>query len=136
MFFLVILDKAHYMLFYLAPAMYPRFLIALDENLEPLPVTVRVGQVNNIPNLARLYPLTPFPRPWMLLDKQANRGQYPVSKPTKHLCGLVQRREPNLRQRSTTHSRTTWKGLSFYRRTQVGKQRRRWSCNVVVDPVA
>ena len=33
------------MLYFLVTAMYPRFLITLDENLKPLPVSVRVGQV-------------------------------------------------------------------------------------------
>jgi hypothetical protein len=33
------------MLYYLVPAMYPRFMITLDEDLKSLPVTVRVGQV-------------------------------------------------------------------------------------------
>ena len=42
----VILDKYHWMLYFLAPAMYPRFLITLNEELEPVPVTVRVGQVS------------------------------------------------------------------------------------------
>jgi 26S proteasome regulatory subunit N1 len=41
----VILDKYHWMLYYLVPAMYPRFMITLDEDLKSLPVTVRVGQV-------------------------------------------------------------------------------------------
>ena len=40
---LVILDKYHWMLYYLVTAMYPRFLITLDEELKPIPVTVRVG---------------------------------------------------------------------------------------------
>jgi len=39
-----ILDKYHWMLYYLVPAMYPRFMITLDEDLKSLPVTVRVGQ--------------------------------------------------------------------------------------------
>lgn len=34
------------MLFLLTPAMYPRFLITVDEKLESIPVTVRVGQVS------------------------------------------------------------------------------------------
>lgn len=34
------------MLYLLVTAMYPRFLITLDENLESKPVTVRVGQVS------------------------------------------------------------------------------------------
>ena len=43
---IVILDKCHWMLYLLTPAMYPRFLITLDEKLENYPVTVRVGQVS------------------------------------------------------------------------------------------
>ncbi|KAF8624967.1 hypothetical protein AX15_005608 [Amanita polypyramis BW_CC] len=39
-----ILDKYHWMLFFLAPAMYPQFLITLDEDRNSIPVTVRVGQ--------------------------------------------------------------------------------------------
>ena len=42
---IVVLDKYHWMLYYLVTAMYPRFLITLNEDLENLPVTVRVGQV-------------------------------------------------------------------------------------------
>ncbi|KAI0264754.1 26S proteasome regulatory complex non-ATPase subcomplex Rpn1 subunit [Gloeopeniophorella convolvens] len=38
-----VLDKYHWMFYFLVPAMYPRFLITLDEELEPKPVTVRVG---------------------------------------------------------------------------------------------
>lgn len=44
----VVLDKHHWMLYYLVPAMYPRFMITLDEDLKNLPVTVRVGQVCDI----------------------------------------------------------------------------------------
>lgn len=33
------------MLYFLVTAMYPRFLITLDEELKSFPVTVRVGQV-------------------------------------------------------------------------------------------
>lgn len=43
--FSVVMDKYHWMLYFLAPAMYPRFLITLDEKLENKAVTVRVGQV-------------------------------------------------------------------------------------------
>ncbi len=45
---LVILDKYHWMLYFLTPAMYPRFLITLDEELNSTPVTVRVGQVSAV----------------------------------------------------------------------------------------
>jgi 26S proteasome regulatory subunit N1 len=37
-------DHAHYLLYYLACAIYPRMLVTVDENLKPLPVQVRVGQ--------------------------------------------------------------------------------------------
>lgn len=36
------------MLFYIANAITPRFLIALDRNLQPLAVTVRVGQAVDV----------------------------------------------------------------------------------------
>jgi 26S proteasome regulatory subunit N1 len=40
-----ILDKAHYLLYYLAGSMNPRMVMTLAEgSLEPLPVTVRVGK--------------------------------------------------------------------------------------------
>jgi 26S proteasome regulatory subunit N1 len=39
-----ILGRGHYMLYCLATAMNPRMLATFDENLQPLPVTVRVGQ--------------------------------------------------------------------------------------------
>ena len=40
-----ILDKAHYLLYYLAGAMNPRMVMTLAEtSLEQLPVTVRVGK--------------------------------------------------------------------------------------------
>jgi len=41
------------MLYFLVTAMYPRFLITLDGDLNPLPVTVRVGQVQQHPLLPR-----------------------------------------------------------------------------------
>ena len=46
--YLVILDKYHWMLYYLVTAMYPRFLITLDESLKATPVTVRVGQAVDV----------------------------------------------------------------------------------------
>ena len=43
-----ILKDAHYLLYFLVTAMYPRFLITLDENLKPLTVNVRVGQAVDV----------------------------------------------------------------------------------------
>lgn len=39
-----LLDKLHYIMYHLAVPMYPRFLITVDENLDLLPASVRVGQ--------------------------------------------------------------------------------------------
>jgi len=43
-----VLDKYHWMLYFLVTAMYPRFLITLDEELNNVPVTVRVGQALDV----------------------------------------------------------------------------------------
>lgn len=45
---LVILDKSHWMLYFLVTAMFPRFLITLDSELKEMPVTVRVGQAVDV----------------------------------------------------------------------------------------
>ena len=37
-------EHAHYFLYYLACAIYPRMLVTVDEELKPLPIQVRVGQ--------------------------------------------------------------------------------------------
>lgn len=43
-----VLDRSHWMLFWLSNAMYPRFLITLDEDLKPLPTSVRVGKAVDV----------------------------------------------------------------------------------------
>lgn len=43
-----ILENSHYLLYFLVPAMHPRFLMTLDEDLKPLPVNVRVGQAVDV----------------------------------------------------------------------------------------
>ncbi|UZJ54685.1 hypothetical protein CBS101457_004005 [Exobasidium rhododendri] len=43
-----VLDKSHWMLYFLVSAMYPRFLITLDEELKSLPTSVRVGQAVDV----------------------------------------------------------------------------------------
>ncbi|CEH14946.1 26s proteasome regulatory complex non-atpase subcomplex rpn1 subunit [Ceraceosorus bombacis] len=40
-----VLDKSHWMLYWLVSAMYPRFLITLDEELKPLPVSTHTTPV-------------------------------------------------------------------------------------------
>lgn len=49
---LVVLDKTHWMLYWIVTAMYPQFLITLNEQLEEQAVTVRVGQAVNTVGLA------------------------------------------------------------------------------------
>ncbi|XP_049859480.1 26S proteasome non-ATPase regulatory subunit 2-like isoform X2 [Schistocerca gregaria] len=44
----IILGKSHYLLYCLVAAMHPRWLITLDENLEPVNVFVRVGQALDV----------------------------------------------------------------------------------------
>lgn len=46
------LDKSHWMLYWIVTAMYPQFLITLNEELEEQAVTVRVGQAVNTVGLA------------------------------------------------------------------------------------
>eukprot|EP01103_Thecamoeba_quadrilineata_P019196 TRINITY_DN766_c0_g4_i1.p1 TRINITY_DN766_c0_g4~~TRINITY_DN766_c0_g4_i1.p1 ORF type:complete len:865 (-),score=217.23 TRINITY_DN766_c0_g4_i1:30-2624(-) len=43
-----ILSKSHFLLFALVSAMHPRMLMTLDEELKPVPVSVRVGQAVDI----------------------------------------------------------------------------------------
>jgi len=43
-----ILGKSHYLLYGLATAMQPRMLVTFDEELNPLPVSVRVGQAVDV----------------------------------------------------------------------------------------
>merc|ERR1712226_766233 len=47
-----ILSKSHYMLFYLVPAMRPRWLVTVDEDLKEIKVPVRVGAAVDITGLA------------------------------------------------------------------------------------
>lgn len=43
-----IASTSHYLVYFLVPAMHPRFLVTLDEKLEPLKVNVRVGQAVDV----------------------------------------------------------------------------------------
>lgn len=43
-----ILQKSHYLLYYLTAAIQPRMLVTFDEDLNPLPVDVRVGQAVDV----------------------------------------------------------------------------------------
>lgn len=43
-----ILQKSHYLLYYLTAAIQPRMLVTFDEDMQPLPVDVRVGQAVDV----------------------------------------------------------------------------------------
>ncbi len=43
-----VLADSHYLLYYMITAMHPRFLVTLDEKLQPLTVNVRVGQAVDV----------------------------------------------------------------------------------------
>merc|ERR1712039_664251 len=47
-----LLGKSHYLLYHIVPAMRPRWLITLDEDLKEIKVAVRVGQAVDITGLA------------------------------------------------------------------------------------
>ncbi|ESO97305.1 hypothetical protein LOTGIDRAFT_187615 [Lottia gigantea] len=44
----IILGKSHYVLYHLVSAMQPRMLVTFDEELRPMPVSVRVGQAVDV----------------------------------------------------------------------------------------
>jgi len=79
------------MLYYLVPAMYPRFMITLDEDLKNLPVTVRVGQVWLQSLVSFAVPKIELHRLSRLSVKQENHGRSQDSKLTRHLCGWARR---------------------------------------------
>ncbi|KAJ2756372.1 proteasome regulatory particle base subunit [Coemansia pectinata] len=57
----LILTSSHFLLYYLVRAMYPRFLITLDENLESVSASVRVGQaVDAVGQVGRPKTITGF----------------------------------------------------------------------------
>ncbi|KAJ3067172.1 proteasome regulatory particle base subunit [Podochytrium sp. JEL0797] len=59
--FIVDKSTAHYLLYFLVPATYPRFLMTLDENLKSIAVTVRVGQaVDTVGQAGRPKTITGF----------------------------------------------------------------------------
>ena len=107
----VVLDKYHWMLYFLVTAMYPRFLITLDEELNSMPVTVRVGQVSHLLLCNSSGVWMCISRHSTLLDKQASQGRSLDSRHIKHRCGLQPRSAQNWRPRNLYRSRICWKGL-------------------------
>jgi len=57
----IILGKSHYMLFCIVSALYPRMVMTFDQNMKPLPVSVRVGQaVDTVGQAGRPKTITGF----------------------------------------------------------------------------
>jgi hypothetical protein len=126
-FAIVVLDKYHWMLYFLVPAMYPRFLITLDEALEPKPVTVRVGTVSPMHQGVILYsdPVFRLSTSWV---RRESRAQFLAFRPIRHPYDWQLQNVRSSQRKNTFHLRACWKGSSCCRRTPVGK--RRWSCSL------
>lgn len=125
--FPVILDKSHWMLYFLVTAMYPRFLITLDSELKELPVTVRVGQVRFYCMdlcIIRLFLPKILCRLSTLLVRQVNRGLSLGSKPIKRQFELGPPSALNWVLNNTYPSLRFSKGSLSSRRMKVGKMRR------------
>jgi hypothetical protein len=123
--FTVILDKSHWMLYFLVTAMYPRFLITLDEELNNLPVTCRVGQVRLYFSVLVYPPLiSTLRRPSTLLGKQESHVPFLASKHIKRQSDWVQPRGQSWVRKSIYLSLMFWKGWLSYRRILVGRMRR------------
>ena len=126
----VVLDKYHWMLYYLVTAMYPRFLITLNEDLENLPVTVRVGQVSRIlfSNHFGMV-LMGSTRPLTWLDKLESLARSPVSRRTKRRCAWVRQREQSWRRKSISHMHMFWRDSSSCERILGTKRKMQCNCN-------
>jgi 26S proteasome regulatory subunit N1 len=62
-----ILDRLHYLLFFLTPAINPRFLATVDTDLQPVTVNARVGQaVETVGQAGRPKTITGFQVPCMI----------------------------------------------------------------------
>ena len=124
---IVVLDKHHWMLYYLVSAMYPRFLITLNEELENLPVTVRVGQVSRLWSDRVSMVLIASTRPLTLSDKLENLARSLDSRRTKHQCVWARRSEGSWQRKSISHMHMSSKDSSSCKR--IPGMRRRMQCN-------
>jgi hypothetical protein len=111
--FTVVLDKTHWMMYWLVTAMYPQFLITVDEQLEEKAITVRVGQAVNTVGLAGQRMGISGVGFWA--DEVFYRVGFAYitnhhsSKRIKHLCGLPLGKEPNLEQTNTSLTPRHWR---------------------------
>ena len=94
----LLLGKWHWLLFFLACSMYPRMLVTVDADMQPVPCSVRVGKavdtVGQVPNPRRpdaspkpshrMQTLTPRAR-----RRPASRRPSPASRRTPHRCDAL-----------------------------------------------
>ncbi len=137
----VILGKSHYILYGLVAAMQPRMLVTFDEELRPLPVSVRVGQVKTRKITISIISLTgnsaifqllsaskskncgvkvkmlfnmissSVYRLWMSWARRVSQRPSQVSRPTPRRCCWLMERGLSWPQRSTSLSPPSWRAL-------------------------
>ncbi len=92
-----ILGKSHYLLYCLVTAIHPRMLVTFDEELQPLPVSVRVGQVSTMQlfqsYLSAYFTLNLHPRTGLLMLRWSFSGVHKLCdnfKPPIRFSGVKQ----------------------------------------------
>lgn len=128
----VILGKSHYVLYGLVAAMQPRMLVTFDEELRPLPVSVRVGQVcyvhvsHDQTTILLYHEVMIFSlcRLLMWWVRRVNPRPSQVFRLTPHQCCLLMAREQNWPQRSTAPSRLFSRASSYCAKTPTMTPRR------------
>ena len=110
----VVLDKTHWMMYWLVTAMYPQFLITVDEELQEKAITVRVGQAVNTVGLAgQRMGISGVSLCAILLLRMIRRLTCPVfsSKPIKPLSESLLASGQSLVRTSTSLTLRHWKAL-------------------------
>eukprot|EP00479_Gromia_sphaerica_P000600 TRINITY_DN1074_c0_g1_i2.p1 TRINITY_DN1074_c0_g1~~TRINITY_DN1074_c0_g1_i2.p1 ORF type:complete len:192 (-),score=24.79 TRINITY_DN1074_c0_g1_i2:205-780(-) len=80
-----ILSSQHWILYYLVTAIRPRMLVTLDEDLNPLPVTVRVGQaVDTVRQAGKPEQLLDFRHTLPQFSCQGEKGRSLLQTNTSH----------------------------------------------------
>ena len=116
----IVLGKHHFLLYALACSIRPRMLVTLDEDLKPLPVTVRVGQAVDVVGLAgRPKKITGFQThttPVLLASgERAELATDEYLPLTSILDGIVvlTKNPGNVTQKNWQRRWGSWKALSF-----------------------
>ncbi len=117
------------MLYWLVTAMYPQFLITLDEDLQDKQVTVRVGQAVNTVGLAGqrlgISGVSASAPPSSPLPVSYCSYRFSSSKLIKRQFASAPASEQNSAQTSSSRMRACWRIWSSSRRTILTRQRMR-----------